>query len=126
MRKLATLSLILSLMMMATNAAQARESHKNPPQYIKKQLVATFKNQWKLASRVAYCESGYNLRATNGSSTGLFQIDAPGGGRTLNGKWYSRNYLFTLEGNISAAKILWLSSGKSFYPHWRWSYHCWG
>lgn len=126
MRKLAILSLILCFGMVATNAAQAGESYRNPPQYLKKALKATFGKQWKKAAEVAYCESGYNLRATNTSSTGLFQIDAPGGGRTLNGKWYSRNYLFTLEGNLSAAKILWIDGGRNFYRHWRWSYHCWG
>lgn len=127
LRKLVTLSLVIfSLIAITTNTAQAGQTYRNPPKYLKEALKDTFGSQWQLASKVAYCESGYNLKAVNTSSTGLFQIDAPGGGRTLNGKWFSRNYLFTLQGNLQAAKILWAGSGKNFYPHWRWSYHCWG
>lgn len=125
MRKLAILSLaFLFLMAMTTSAAQANHRY-NPPKKIKKALQKTFHGQWKIASKVAYCESRFNIKAKGGSSLGLMQIDAPNGYRIISGRYFSKKRLLTLKGNLRAAQLLWIDGGRHFYHHWKWSYWCW-
>ncbi len=111
MRKLLTLSAIIAVACFsATNTAQAANSTKpNKHHYSVAQIICiTFGPYCRQAQRVAYCESTYNIYATNGQYLGLFQMGSFARAR------YGHSW--SAWGQSKAAYRYFIDSGKDWSP----------
>ena len=82
-----------------------------PPNPVKLTIREVFPHHYKAAQRVAYCESHYDPRATNGQYRGIFQLSSSWRSyfRRLHPRWHDVAY--TVRQNVRAAHAIYRSHG---------------
>ena len=103
-------------------ALNGRCSNPTPPTWIRQAIVRAFPEEPRRAILVACCESDFDVDVISRTSdVGVMQVNTRGGGRRLLGRWYSVRYLQTVEGNLQAARVLYVDAGRTFWRDWqRW------
>lgn len=132
-RALALLVLALAAVVVAagardSHAIAAGSAHCKLPAPIRQAIARAFPEAPATAARVSCCESSGSVTVISRTNdVGIMQINTNGAGRSLGGRWFSVRYLQTVEGNLQAARLLFIDNGRRFSPsgHWRWSAHCW-
>jgi hypothetical protein len=82
-----------------------------PPNPVKLAIREIFPHHYKAAQRVAYCESHYDRRATNGQYAGVFELSLAWRRyfRALHPRW--RDVAYTPSENIRAAHAIFKAQG---------------
>lgn len=113
----------------STNGTREECARPVAPPDVRRAIVRAFPEAPLTALRVSCCESGFRVTAVSRTDDlGAMQVNVGGrSGRSLAGRWFSRAELLTLDGNLQAARILFVDNGRRFTTtgHWRWSAWCW-